>query len=207
MTILNWSFPRKDVSRRTQAFQLALALRGEVADLEAAGCRVVQVQTALQPLKWSVLFTNLRGEVADLEASGCRVVQVSRTSVQTTVCVPLACTDKRARLARCRCAEHPPGLRSPVCLCGCLCAGVQQGVAHLPAGRSKADGISILPGNQPTNLWRRSATRAAERRSLCELLTAFSLQHVLQCECQSHWATTAVMYCRWTSRRCGRGCL
>ena len=45
MTILNWSFPRKDVSRRTQAFQLALALRGEVADLEAAGCRVVQVQT------------------------------------------------------------------------------------------------------------------------------------------------------------------
>jgi 5-methyltetrahydropteroyltriglutamate--homocysteine methyltransferase len=43
VTILNWSFPRKDVSRRVQALQLGLALRDEVADLEAAGCRVIQV--------------------------------------------------------------------------------------------------------------------------------------------------------------------
>lgn len=43
VTILNWSFPRKDVGRRTQALQLAAALRSEVAALEAAGCRVVQV--------------------------------------------------------------------------------------------------------------------------------------------------------------------
>jgi methionine synthase II (cobalamin-independent) len=43
VTILNWSFPRKDVVRSVQAFQLALALRGEVADLEAAGCKIIQV--------------------------------------------------------------------------------------------------------------------------------------------------------------------
>ena len=43
VTILNWSFPRKDVARSVQAFQLALALRDEVADLEAAGCKIIQV--------------------------------------------------------------------------------------------------------------------------------------------------------------------
>eukprot|EP00798_Chlamydomonas_sp_ICE-L_P023428 gene23428-30708_t len=39
VTILNWSFPRRDITRRAQALQLALALRQEVAALEAAGCR------------------------------------------------------------------------------------------------------------------------------------------------------------------------
>ena len=43
VTILNWSFPRKDITREAQAFQIALALREEVADLESAGCRVIQV--------------------------------------------------------------------------------------------------------------------------------------------------------------------
>jgi 5-methyltetrahydropteroyltriglutamate--homocysteine methyltransferase len=43
VTMLNWSFPRVDVSRREQALQIALALRAEVADLEAAGAAMVQV--------------------------------------------------------------------------------------------------------------------------------------------------------------------
>ncbi|MDV2994814.1 MAG: 5-methyltetrahydropteroyltriglutamate--homocysteine methyltransferase [Chroococcidiopsis sp. SAG 2025] len=43
VTILNWSFPRADISRQDQAFQIALALREEVADLEAAGAQVIQV--------------------------------------------------------------------------------------------------------------------------------------------------------------------
>ena len=43
ITILNWSFPRADLSRQEQAFQIALALREEVADLEAAGAQVIQV--------------------------------------------------------------------------------------------------------------------------------------------------------------------
>ena len=60
ITILNWSFPRADISRRDQAFQIALALRQEIADLEAARARVIQVdEPALReglPLKaerWS----------------------------------------------------------------------------------------------------------------------------------------------------------
>ncbi|MEH2290633.1 5-methyltetrahydropteroyltriglutamate--homocysteine S-methyltransferase [Nostoc sp.] len=43
VTILNWSYPRTDISRSEQAFQIALALRDEVADLEAAGAKVIQV--------------------------------------------------------------------------------------------------------------------------------------------------------------------
>jgi methionine synthase II (cobalamin-independent) len=44
VTILNWSFPRADVDRKTQAFQIALALREEIKDLQEAGCRVIQVR-------------------------------------------------------------------------------------------------------------------------------------------------------------------
>ncbi|CAI4060205.1 hypothetical protein N7582_001562 [Saccharomyces uvarum] len=43
ITCLRWSFPRDDVDQRTQAMQLALALRDEVNDLEAAGIKVIQV--------------------------------------------------------------------------------------------------------------------------------------------------------------------
>ena len=43
VTILNWSFPRADVSRELQSKQLALALRDEVIDLEKAGIKAVQV--------------------------------------------------------------------------------------------------------------------------------------------------------------------
>ncbi|WP_297200654.1 5-methyltetrahydropteroyltriglutamate--homocysteine S-methyltransferase [uncultured Pluralibacter sp.] len=43
VTILCWSFPREDVSRETIARQIALALRDEVADLEAAGIGIIQI--------------------------------------------------------------------------------------------------------------------------------------------------------------------
>jgi hypothetical protein len=43
VTILNWSFPRADVSRELQSKQLALALRDEVVDLENAGIHAIQV--------------------------------------------------------------------------------------------------------------------------------------------------------------------
>ncbi|KAL5488076.1 MET6 [Sanghuangporus weigelae] len=43
VTILNWSFPRADVSKEIQSQQLALALRDEVLDLEKAGIRAIQV--------------------------------------------------------------------------------------------------------------------------------------------------------------------
>ncbi|MGH8355685.1 MAG: 5-methyltetrahydropteroyltriglutamate--homocysteine S-methyltransferase, partial [Pseudomonas sp.] len=46
VTMLLWSFPREDVSREQQARQLALAIRDEVQDLEAAGIKIVQIDEA-----------------------------------------------------------------------------------------------------------------------------------------------------------------
>ena len=43
VTILNWSFVRDDQPRAETCRQIALAMRDEVADLEAAGIRVIQV--------------------------------------------------------------------------------------------------------------------------------------------------------------------
>lgn len=46
VTMLMWSFPREDISREIQANQLALAIRDEVKDLEAAGIKVIQIDEA-----------------------------------------------------------------------------------------------------------------------------------------------------------------
>ena len=43
ITCLRWSYPRDDIHQSVQAQQLALALRDEVVDLEAAGVYVIQV--------------------------------------------------------------------------------------------------------------------------------------------------------------------
>ena len=42
-TILQWSFVRDDQARAETARQIALAIRDEVTDLEAAGISVIQV--------------------------------------------------------------------------------------------------------------------------------------------------------------------
>ena len=46
VTILNWSFVRDDQPRSVSCFQLALAIREEVLDLERAGVRVIQIDEA-----------------------------------------------------------------------------------------------------------------------------------------------------------------
>lgn len=46
VTMLMWSFTREDLSREQQARQLALAIRDEVCDLEAAGIRIIQIDEA-----------------------------------------------------------------------------------------------------------------------------------------------------------------
>lgn len=43
LTLLFWSFVRDDLPKQTVALQLALALRDEIRDLEAAGIRIIQV--------------------------------------------------------------------------------------------------------------------------------------------------------------------
>ena len=46
VTILNWSFVRDDQPRSVSCYQLALAMRAEVQDLERAGIRVIQIDEA-----------------------------------------------------------------------------------------------------------------------------------------------------------------
>ena len=46
VTMLMWSVPREDISRKVQAQQLALAIRDEVVDLEKAGIKIVQIDEA-----------------------------------------------------------------------------------------------------------------------------------------------------------------
>ena len=43
VTILKWSFEREDAPRDETAYQIALALRDEVVDLEAAGIKAIQI--------------------------------------------------------------------------------------------------------------------------------------------------------------------
>ncbi|UTM56739.1 5-methyltetrahydropteroyltriglutamate--homocysteine S-methyltransferase [Photobacterium sp. CCB-ST2H9] len=46
VTILNWSFVRDDQPRAVSCYQLALAIREEVLDLEKAGVKVIQIDEA-----------------------------------------------------------------------------------------------------------------------------------------------------------------
>ena len=43
VTILNWSFPREDISIKESILQIALAIRDEVLDLEKNGIRIIQI--------------------------------------------------------------------------------------------------------------------------------------------------------------------
>ena len=46
VTMLNWSFVRDDQPRSVTCYQLALAIRAEVQDLERAGVRIIQIDEA-----------------------------------------------------------------------------------------------------------------------------------------------------------------
>lgn len=46
VTILNWSFPREDISTKESISQIALAIRDEVLDLEKNGIQMIQIDEA-----------------------------------------------------------------------------------------------------------------------------------------------------------------
>lgn len=46
VTILNWSFAREDLAPEKIAYQIALAIRAEVMELEAAGIKIIQIDEA-----------------------------------------------------------------------------------------------------------------------------------------------------------------
>lgn len=88
VTMLMWSFPREDVSREVQARQLALAIRDEVVDLEAAGIKIVQIDEAAfregLPLRRSAWghYLDWATEAFRLCASGVR----DETQIHTHMC-------------------------------------------------------------------------------------------------------------------------
>lgn len=88
VTILNWSFVRDDQPREATCRQIALAIRDEVADLDAAGIAVIQIdEPALReglPLRHADQADYLRWSVAcfRLAAAGAR----PETQVQTHMC-------------------------------------------------------------------------------------------------------------------------
>src|SRR5699024_7296470 len=88
VTILCWPFPREDVSRETIAKQIALALRDEVADLEAAGIGIIQIdEPALReglPLRRSDWHAYLQWGVAAFRINA--AVAKDDTQIHTHMC-------------------------------------------------------------------------------------------------------------------------
>lgn len=78
VTILNWSFVRNDQPRSVSCRQLALAIRDEVVDLEAAGAKIIQIDEAalreglpLRRAEWQT-YLDWAVESFRLTASGVR---------------------------------------------------------------------------------------------------------------------------------------
>lgn len=88
VTILNWSFVRDDQPREASCRQIALALRDEVVDLEAAGAAIIQIDEAalreglpLRQAGWSD-YLDWAVECFRLAASGV----AERTQIHTHMC-------------------------------------------------------------------------------------------------------------------------
>ncbi|MFT0862149.1 5-methyltetrahydropteroyltriglutamate--homocysteine S-methyltransferase [Ancylobacter sp. G4_0304] len=88
VTILNWSFVRDDVPRSLACRQIALAIRDEVVDLEAAGAAMIQIDEAaireglpLRRAEWDA-YLDWAVESFRLCASGVR----DETQIHTHMC-------------------------------------------------------------------------------------------------------------------------
>ena len=67
VTILNWSFPREDISIKDSTLQIALAIKDEVLDLEAAGVKIIQIDEAA-----------LREKLPPVAATGMKTILIGR---------------------------------------------------------------------------------------------------------------------------------
>ncbi|USH03758.1 5-methyltetrahydropteroyltriglutamate--homocysteine S-methyltransferase [Grimontia kaedaensis] len=88
VTILGWTFPREDLSRQQIAEQIALALRDEVADLQDAGIKIIQIdEPAIRegmPLKASDWKAYLEWAVNAFKISAASAV--ADTQIHTHMC-------------------------------------------------------------------------------------------------------------------------
>jgi 5-methyltetrahydropteroyltriglutamate--homocysteine methyltransferase len=88
ITILQWSFVRDDQPRAATSRQIALAIRDEVADLERAGIKMIQIdEAALReglPLRRADWQAYLDTAVEDFRIASCAVDD--RTQIHTHMC-------------------------------------------------------------------------------------------------------------------------
>ena len=89
VTILNWSFPREDISLKEMAFQIGLAIREEVQDLEAAGIKIIQIDEAALKEKLPIRREEWASEYLDWAIPAFRLCHSGvrpETQVHTHMC-------------------------------------------------------------------------------------------------------------------------
>ncbi|WP_026834775.1 5-methyltetrahydropteroyltriglutamate--homocysteine S-methyltransferase [Eubacterium xylanophilum] len=89
VTILNWSFPREDISLKESAFQIACAIREEVLDLEAAGISIIQVDEAALREKLPLRKSDWNEDYLDWAIPAFRYVHTGvkpETQIHTHMC-------------------------------------------------------------------------------------------------------------------------
>ena len=89
VTILNWSFPREDVSLKTQAQEIGLAIRDEVLDLEKNGIRIIQIDEAALREKLPLRKSDWHKEYLDWAIPAFRLVHAKvkpETQIHTHMC-------------------------------------------------------------------------------------------------------------------------
>ena len=89
VTILNWSWPREDITHERQTKQLALAIRDEVLDLEAAGIKVIQIDEAALREKLPLRRSDWHSEYLDWAIPAFRLVHSAvqpSTQIHTHMC-------------------------------------------------------------------------------------------------------------------------
>lgn len=89
VTILNWSFPREDISIKESISQIALAIRDEVLDLEAHGIKMIQIDEAalreklpLRKSDWYMEYLDFAIPAFRLTHSGVK----AETQIHTHMC-------------------------------------------------------------------------------------------------------------------------
>jgi 5-methyltetrahydropteroyltriglutamate--homocysteine methyltransferase len=84
VTILNWSFPREDISLREMAYQIGIAIRDEVCDLEKAGIRIIQIDEAALKEKLPIRRNEWYSEYLDFAIPAFRLCH-SRVKPETQI--------------------------------------------------------------------------------------------------------------------------
>jgi 5-methyltetrahydropteroyltriglutamate--homocysteine methyltransferase len=89
VTILNWSFPREDISLKASTLQIALAIQEEVLDLEQKGIKIIQIDEAALREKLPLRQTDWNSEYLDWAIPAFRLVHAKvapETQIHTHMC-------------------------------------------------------------------------------------------------------------------------